>query len=107
MTTPLTLVVASGVLAIGTLAFRLAGPALRNRIEPSPRAEQLLTVTAVVVFAALVAISALFDGHQPAGIARPIGVAVGGVLAWKKAPFVIVVLAAAATAAVLRLVGLP
>jgi hypothetical protein len=34
-------------------------------------------------------------------------VLVGGVLAWRRAPFVIVVLAAAATAAVLRLVGVP
>jgi len=34
-------------------------------------------------------------------------VLVGGVLAWRKAPFLVVVIAAAGTAAVLRLLGVP
>jgi hypothetical protein len=34
-------------------------------------------------------------------------VLVAGVLAWRKAPFVLVVVAAAATAALLRLAGVP
>jgi hypothetical protein len=36
-----------------------------------------------------------------------VGVLVGGALAWRKAPFVLVVVAAAATAAGLRLLGVP
>ena len=40
-------------------------------------------------------------------IPRPAGVLVGGVLAWRKAPFLVVVIAAAAITAVLRLVGVP
>jgi hypothetical protein len=54
--------------------------------------------------ALLVAITALTEGHGFAGWSRPIGVAVGGVLAWRKAPLVVVLLAAAATDALLRLV---
>jgi hypothetical protein len=42
-----------------------------------------------------------------AGMARPAGVAVGAVLAWRRAPFVVVVFAAAAVAAGLRLLGVP
>jgi len=94
-------------LGAGTFAFRFAGPALRQRVELSPRVERLAATAAVVLLGALVVTSALLDGTQPAGIARPVGVAVGGVLAWRKAPFVVVVLAAAATAAGLRLLGVP
>ncbi|MFF0269342.1 AzlD domain-containing protein [Kribbella sp. NPDC004536] len=96
-----------GVLAVGTFSLRFAGPALRSRFEVPERIQQLLAVAAIVLLTALVATSALTDGHGPAGIARPAGVLVGGVLAWRKAPFVLVVLGAAATAAGLRLLGVP
>lgn len=107
MISPLTLIIVTAVLAVGTFAFRLAGPVLRSRVEISPRTERLMTMSVVVLFAALVATSALIEGNAFAGFARPAGVAVGGVLAWRKAPFVVVVLAAAGTAAVLRLLGVP
>ena len=44
--------------------------------------------------------------HHP-GFAAPIGVTVAGILAWRKAPFVVIVIAAAATTAALRWFGLP
>jgi branched-subunit amino acid transport protein len=90
-------------LAAGTFAFRLAGPLLRSRLEFPPLARRLLESAAVVLLTALVATSALTEGHGFAGYARPAGVAVGGLLAWRKAPILVVVLAAAATAALLRL----
>ncbi|MBB4683191.1 AzlD domain-containing protein [Amycolatopsis jiangsuensis] len=101
------LLIATAVLGAGTFAFRFAGPVLRDRVKLSPRAERLMTLAAVVLLAALVATSALTEGHGFAGVARPAGVLVGGVLAWRKAPFVVVVIAAAATAALLRLAGVP
>ena len=101
-----TLVVAGmATLAAGTYAFRLSGQLLRARISFPPQAEKLLEGAAVVLLAALVATTALTQGHGFAGIARPVGVLVGGVLAWRKAPFLVVVIAAAATTAVLRLLG--
>ncbi len=103
----MTLVLAVVVLGAGTFALRLAGPVLRARVEPSPRVERLLAVSVAVLFAALVATATLLEEHGFAGPARPAGVAVAGVLAWRKAPFVIVVLAPAATTAGLRLLGLP
>ncbi|MGW7263327.1 AzlD domain-containing protein [Streptomyces sp. NPDC054842] len=93
-------------LAGGTFLLRLAGPALRARITFPQRAEKLLEASAVVLLAALTATAALTEGHGFAGLARPIGVAVGGVLAWRGAPFLLVVLAAAGTAALLRLAGM-
>jgi branched-subunit amino acid transport protein len=99
------IVVAGVVLGMGTFGFRFAGGALQSRITVSQRTRHLLTAGSVMLLVALVATSTLIDGDGFAGWARPAGVAVGGLLAWRKAPFVVVVLAAAAVAAGLRLVG--
>ena len=98
-----TLVVAGmATLAAGTYAFRLSGQVLRARISFPPRATRLLEAAAVILLAALVATTALTEGHGFSGFARPAGVLVAGVLAWRKAPFMVVVLAAAAVTALLR-----
>ena len=104
-----TTLVVAGLLTLsaGTFAFRFSGPVLRQRITFPPWAERLLEVGAVVLLAALAATTALTEGHGFAGPARPAGVLAGGVLAWRKAPFLVVVLAAAAVTAVLRLLGVP
>jgi branched-subunit amino acid transport protein len=100
-------VVAVLVLAVGTYAFRVAGPLLRDRVELSERIKELLSTAAVVLLVALVATASLMAGKQFAGVALPAGVLVGGVLAWRKAPFIVVVIAAAASSAGLRLLGVP
>jgi branched-subunit amino acid transport protein len=104
-----TALVVAGLLTLsaGTFAFRFAGPVLRQRITFPPWTQRLLEAGAVVLLAALAATTALTEGHGFAGLARPAGVLVGGFLAWRKAPFLVVVLAAAATTAVLRLLGMP
>lgn len=101
------LIISSVVLGAGTFAFRYAGSVLRGRVTLSEHGERLLAVAVVALLAALLATSALYDGDDFAGYARPAGVLVGGVLAWRRAPFVAVVIAAAATAAVLRMLGVP
>jgi branched-subunit amino acid transport protein len=93
------------VLAVGTYAFRFAGPVLRDRITLSEEVRRYLTLAAVALLAALIGTAALLDGTHFVGFARPAGVLVGAVLAWRKAPFVVVVVAAALTAALLRLAG--
>jgi branched-subunit amino acid transport protein len=100
-------VLAIGLLAAGTYLFRLAGPVLRHRISIPPRLQRLLTVAASVLLTALLATDALTQGHGFAGWARPSGVLVAGVLAVRRAPFPVVVVAAMATTALLRLAGLP
>ncbi|PSL38030.1 branched-subunit amino acid transport protein AzlD [Labedella gwakjiensis] len=103
----LALLAAAGILAVGTLALRLAGVVLSARISPSERVQEVLDTGVTVLFCALIATAALVEAQEFVGWARPIGVAVGGVLAWRRAPFVVVVVAAAATAALLRLIGVP
>lgn len=99
------IVVAGLVLGLGTFAFRFAGVSLTSRLTVSARTQHLLAAGSVVLLVALVGTSTLLDGPSFAGWARPAGVAVGGVLAWRRAPFVVVVLAAAGVAAGLRLLG--
>jgi branched chain amino acid efflux pump len=94
------------VLAAGTYGFRVAGPLLRNRLELPERVKELMTTAAVVLLFALIVTAALMDGRSFAGWGLPAGVAVGGLLAWRKAPFIVVVVAAAATTAGLRLAGI-
>jgi branched-subunit amino acid transport protein len=100
-------VLAIAALAAGTYLFRLAGPVLRHRLSLPPRLERLLSVAAAVLLAALMATNALTQGHGFAGWARPAGVLTAGLLAVRRAPFPVVVIAAMATTALLRLCGLP
>ncbi|MFR9795390.1 AzlD domain-containing protein [Streptomyces sp. MS06] len=92
-------------LAAGTYAFRLTGPLLHGRVSIPPGVQRLLSAGAVVVLVALLATGALTEAGGFAGWARPAGVLAGGVLAWRRAPFAVVVLGAAGTAAALRAAG--
>jgi branched chain amino acid efflux pump len=99
--------IAIAVLAAGTYGLRVAGPALRHRIQLGPAVQRLLTAAAAVLLVALAATAAVTEGHGFAGWARPAGVAAGGVLAVRRAPFPVVVIAACAVTALLRLLGIP
>jgi branched-subunit amino acid transport protein len=93
------------LLAAGTYAFRVCGPALHRRVELSPGVRRMLSLAATVLLCALVATSALTAGHGFAGWSRPVGVLVGGALAARRAPFLVAVIAAVAVTATLRLLG--
>jgi branched-subunit amino acid transport protein len=94
------------VLAGISYAFRLAGPLLRDRVRLPKGADGLIAAATAVLLVSLAATQALTQGHGFAGWARPAGVAVAGLLAVRKAPFPVIVIAAAATTALLRLVGI-
>ncbi|GAA4685928.1 hypothetical protein GCM10023215_21610 [Pseudonocardia yuanmonensis] len=94
-------------LAAGTYLVRLAGVLLRDRVTLPPRASRLADLGATALLVALVASAALTEDGGFAGWARPAGVVVGGVAAWLKVPFVLVVVLAAGTTAGLRALGVP
>jgi branched-subunit amino acid transport protein len=102
-----TLLAGIAALALGTYAFRFVGPVLAARMTLRPDVHRLTTVGSVVLLTALVATSTFVDDQHLADPSRIVGVAVGGVLAWCRAPFVVVVAAAAGCAALLRLAGVP
>ena len=95
------------VLAAGTYLLRLAGLVLRNRLRLPARVARYVDLGATALLVALIATAALLDGGAFAGWSRPAGVAVGALAAWLRAPFVLVVVLAAATTAGLRALGVP
>ena len=94
-------------LAAGTYLMRLSGLVLRDRMALSPRVERLLDLGATALLVALLATAALTQDGGFAGWARTGGVAAGALAAWRRVPFVLVVVLAAATTAGLRLLGVP
>lgn len=78
---------------------------LRDRVTLPEKVRELMSASATVLLLALVAVSALTNGRQFGGWALAVGVAVGGLAAWRKLPFVAVIVLAAATTAGLRLIG--
>lgn len=93
-------------LAGGTYLIRLTGLLLRGRVSVPTWVERYLDLGATALLLALVAVSTFTQDGGFAGWARPLGVVVGAVAAWRKVPFVLVVILAAGTTALLRLAGL-
>lgn len=95
------IVLASG---LGCFALKLAGYALPQRWFEHPGLRRVIEVLPVALLSALIVVEALADGrHYDLDWPRLAGVGVGAVALWRRAPFLVVVIAAAATAAVLRL----
>ena len=94
-------------LAARTYLLRLAGLVLRGRLAVPARVERYLDLGATALLVALLATAALTEAGGFAGWARPAGVAVGALAAWRRMPFVLVVVLAAATTGVLRYLGVP
>ncbi|WP_051798322.1 AzlD domain-containing protein [Catenuloplanes japonicus] len=101
------LIAVIAALAVGTYAFRVTGVLLQDRLQLPPRIRHVLPPAAAALLGALAATAALTENGALAGVARPAGVLVGVLLAWRKAPFTAVVVTAAATTALLRFLGLP
>ncbi|MTE13309.1 AzlD domain-containing protein [Nocardia aurantiaca] len=100
-----TLLLGAMALAVGTFAFRFAGPLLRSRVKVSPRTIRLLEIASVVLLTALAVTTLLPTGSGRFGWALPAGVLVAAGLAWRRAPLLVVILAAAVVTAGLRALG--
>ena len=92
------------VLAVGTWLLKAVGPVLAGGRALPPRVDSVVSLLPPALLAALVAVQTLGDGQALAVDARLAGVAVAGLAVALRAPFVVVVVAGAATAALLRLV---
>lgn len=96
-------VVALVLLAVGTYALKAAGPLLLGQRPMSPAVDRVATLLPPALLAALVVTSAAGSDGRIVLDARVPALLIAGVLLWLRAPFVVVVLGAAATAALLRL----
>jgi len=84
-------------------ALKAVGPVLAGGRELGPRARLALDLVAVPLLAALILVQTVGEGNDVTVDARLPALAVAAVLTWRRAPFLVVVLAAAGTAAALRL----
>ncbi len=91
------------VVGVVTILFKASGPVLLGRRELPPRALALVEVLAPAMLAALV-VTQTFGGDQELVIdERLAGVVAGGVAIRLRAPLIVVMAVAAATAALIRL----
>lgn len=88
---------------LAVYAMKAAGPVLAGERELPARVGRVLDLIAVALLAGLVAVQTLDGGHRIVLDARLPAVLVAALLVWRRAPFLVVVLAASATAALLRL----
>jgi branched-subunit amino acid transport protein len=92
-----------GLCAI-SYALKAVGPLLVGGRELGPQMKRMLELVALPLLAALILVQTVTSGHRIVLDARAPALGVAALLAWRRAPFLVVVLAAAATAAVIRLV---
>jgi branched-subunit amino acid transport protein len=95
------------LLALCAISYILkaVGPVLAGGRQLAPPVRRTLDLVAVPLLAALILVQALGDGQRLVLDARVPALAVAAVLVWRRAPFLVVVLAAAGTAALLRLLA--
>jgi branched-subunit amino acid transport protein len=93
------------LLAAGSYALKASGPLLLGDRELSANTSRLLALAAVPLLAALIVVQTVGDGQHLTLDARAPALAVAAVCVWRRAPFLVTVLAAAATAAALRAIG--
>lgn len=95
------------VLAACALCFalKLGGHLLPERFLATERVSRVAALVTVALLAALVAVQTLADGRALTLDARVPALGVAAVALWLRAPFIVVVVLAALTAAVLRATG--
>jgi uncharacterized membrane protein len=84
-------------------ALKASGLVLPRRFLEAPRIQRAVTLIPVALLAALIGISTFSSGHRLVLDARAAALGVAALAVLLRAPFLVVLLAAAATAAVLRL----
>jgi branched-subunit amino acid transport protein AzlD len=95
-------VITLAALACGTYVLKVAGPLLLGRRALPPLVARLATLMPAALLAALVITSTATAGRQIVADARVPALLVAALLLWARAPFVVVVLGAAASAAAVR-----
>jgi uncharacterized membrane protein len=86
----------------GCYAFKVAGTLLPLRVLTGRRVSSMSALVPIALIAALVALQTVSTAQRFSIDARLVGMAVAAVAVWRKAPFVVVVICAAATTAIVR-----
>ena len=91
------------VAAAGCYLLKLAGLSVPARVLEKPVVERVADLLPVALLAALIGVQVLGSGSQLVLDARLVGLGVAVVALLLRAPFIVVVLAAAVSAALVRL----
>ena len=92
--------------SLGAYLLKLSGYVIPERVLDNPRLQRLTTILPIALLAALVGVQTFSTGNAVQVDARVAGLAAAIVALALRAPFLVVILVAAATAAVLRGAGL-
>ena len=93
-----------GLTIAGCYLLKLAGYLIPSRVLDHAATRRAVELLPVALLAALVVVEAIAKGrHYELDWPRLAGFGIGAVAVWRKAPFLVVVVAAALTAALLRL----
>ena len=93
------------VLSVGAYAFKAFGLVVLGGRRPGPRMTTVASLLPAALFSGLITLMTVVDGETLVIDARLAGVAAGAVAAWRRAPFVAVIVVAMATTAALRVIG--
>jgi hypothetical protein len=91
------------VAGLGCFAFKWAGLSVPASVLANPIVQRIAALLPIALLAALIATQTFAAGQHLVIDARAAGLAVAAVAAWRRWPFLVIVVLAAATAAVLRL----
>jgi branched-subunit amino acid transport protein len=89
--------------AVGCYVWKIAGLSVPSRVLEHPRVERIADLLPVALLSALIAVQVLGSGQSLEVDARLLGLGAGVVALLLRAPFIVVVFVAAATAALVRL----
>ena len=92
--------------SLGAYLLKLSGYVIPERVLDNPRLRRLTAILPIALLAALVGVQTFSTGNALQVDARVAGLAAAIVALALRAPFLVVILVAAATAAVLRCAGL-
>jgi len=88
--------------AAACYALKLAGVSVPGRWLSDPRVQRVAGLLPVALLAALIGLQTITDGKALVVDARLAGIAVAVAAQWRRLPFLVVVVAACATTAIVR-----
>ena len=91
------------VVGVVTMVFKASGPVMLGTRELPPRVASVVEVLAPAMLAALVVTQTVGGDHEIVLDERVAGLASAGIAVWLRAPLLVVMVVAAATAALIRL----
>ena len=91
------------VLATGTVLMKTIGPVLAGGRQPPPALNRVIALIAPALISALIVAGTFTQGQHLVIDARAVGLVVGAILLWFRAPAVVALGLAAISCALLRL----